>query len=217
MREQPHPEVVRVTKRLNAEHAASGDVQGARALIERSLLARGLCPSLVTANVLIKTYRTASMPEGGEAVLQELPAWGLQPDGCTFSTLVDAYGLVRRVNDAYRILYLAETCNAADSRVYSALLRFVPPEDVEGIMARVHNRGVPYDQSLCNAALNTLATAGRAAEAQAFVDRFAKVNDNRTHSLLIKAHCVAGDAHAADALLAELYRRGAQVVADHGP
>ena len=44
----------------------------------------------------------------------------------------------------------------ADSRVYSALLRFVRPEDIEPVMARLRARRVPYSTARCNAALSTL-------------------------------------------------------------
>ena len=71
----------------------------------------------VTANVLIKTYRTGRNPEGAEAVLREFPAWGLSPDACTFSTLVDSYGLAGRIDDAQRVASMAEAMGVADSCV----------------------------------------------------------------------------------------------------
>ena len=231
-------EVVRATKRLNAECAERGDVKGARALIENLILSRGYYPTLVTANVLVKTYRVARMPEGAEHVLNELPSWGLQPDGCTYSTIVDAYGLSGRDADARRIASRAEACGCADSRVYSALLRFVQAGEVEGILERLISRGVGYNTALCNAALTTLASAGRAAEAKAFVSRFMaplkSTNpgahhhggrqppgwyqsqrgvraDPRTHALVLKAHCTAGDAAEAEALIIELLAQGESV------
>ena len=240
---RPPAAVVRVTKQLNAQHAHTGDVRGARALIESALLSRGLKPTLVTANVLIKTYRTASQPEGAEAVLRELDGWGLRPDGCTFSTLVDSYGLCGRVDDARRVAALAEAEGVADSRVYSALLRFVRPEEVTPLMERMIARGIRYDQALCNAALNTFATAGRAAEAEAFVARHmspsssagvlstggasangpsahARVDsfsvpcaDGRTYALLLKARCAAGDVRGACEQLESFYATGERVEA----
>ena len=231
-------EVVRATKRINAECAERGDVKGARALIESLIFSRGFCPTLVTANVLIKTYRVARMPEGAESVLNELPSWGLQPDGCTYSTIVDAYGLAGRQADARRIASQAEACGCADSRVYSALLRFVQADEVEGILERLISRGVGYNTALCNAALTTLASAGLAAEAKAFISRFMAPlksttgiahhhdgrpppgtyqsqrgarADPRTHALVMKAHCTAGDAAGAEALIIELLARGESV------
>ena len=109
-----HKQVVRATQRINVECASSGNIAGARALIEELILGRGLKPTLVTANVLIKTYRTARHPEGAEAVLREMGVWGLCPDACTFSTLVDAYGLTGRVSDAQRLVAAAEDAGVAD-------------------------------------------------------------------------------------------------------
>lgn len=172
-------EVIRATKRINAECAEKGDIRGARALLESLILGRGLQPTLVTANILIKTYRAGRNPEGAEAVLRELPAWGLTPDACTFSTLVDAYGLAGRVADAQRMASFAEAMCIVDSRVYSALVRFVPPEAVEPLMARMRERHVPYNTALCNAVLSTFATSGRAAEASAFMEQYMAA-DERT-------------------------------------
>ena len=67
--------------------------------------------------MLIKTYRTGRNPEGAEAVLREFPAWGLSPDACTFSTLVDSYGLAGRIDDAQRVASMAEAMGVADSCV----------------------------------------------------------------------------------------------------
>ena len=106
--------MVRATKRINSECADKGDVQGARALLERLILGRGLKPTLVTANILMKTYRNSRDPEGAEHVLREFPSWGLAPDACTFSTLVDAYGLVNRLPDAKRMVSTAEQLGAVD-------------------------------------------------------------------------------------------------------
>eukprot|EP00965_Chrysotila_dentata_P194145 6176188-Pleurochrysis_carterae.AAC.1 len=64
------------------------------------------------------------------SVLAELPYWNLRPDGCTYSTLVDAYGIVGRVADASRMVTAAEEDGVADSRAYSALLRFITPDEV---------------------------------------------------------------------------------------
>ena len=218
---RPAPELVAATKKINAECAEKGDVKGARALIESLILSRGLLPTIVTANVLIKAYRVAQHAAGAEAVLSnDMPRWGLAPDGCTFSTIVDAYGLSGRIPDAWRIVDLAEAAGTADSRVYSALLRFVPVDAVDGILERVLRNGVVYDTALCNAALTTLANAGEAAIARSFVARFmaspigssgasvqqrrAPRPDARTHALLLRAHCAAGDAPTAEALLVEL-------------
>ena len=69
--------LVSYTKQLNVEHAAQGDVEGARRLIDQ-MLSEGVVPSVVTANTLIKTYREARMPKGAEAVLREMMLdWGL--------------------------------------------------------------------------------------------------------------------------------------------
>ena len=239
----PSP-VVEATKRINAECAEKGDVKGARALLEKLVLGRGLRPTLVTANVLIKTYRCAHEPEGAELVVQrDLPAWNLRPDGCTYSTIVDAYGLAGRVNDAYRVVAAAEAANLADARVYATLLRFVEPDDVETLCERVSARGVPFSTALCNGALSTLAAAGRPAAARAFVERHmaspllqqqqqqqllllqlqqpaapprpsprgAPPLDARSYSLLLQAHCKAGDVAGAEALLSELYAARARL------
>lgn len=212
-------DVVRATQRINAECASTGDVAGARRIIEELILGRGLLPTLVTANILIKTYRAARNPEGAEAVVRELPSWGLAPDACTFSTLADAYGLAGRVADAQRMALTAESLGIADSRVYSALLRFVAPEEVEPLMERLLVRRVTYNTALCNAALSTLASAGRSADARAYVHRHMGGTadtrpDARTHTLLLKAHCAAGDVDAAESHLSELYGRQGEVKVD---
>ena len=212
-----HKQVVRATQRINVECASSGNIAGARALIEELILGRGLKPTLVTANVLIKTYRTARHPEGAEAVLREMGVWGLCPDACTFSTLVDAYGLTGRVSDAQRLVAAAEDAGVADSRVYSAMIRFVDADEVTPLLGRLLARRLPCTTMLCNSALSTLASAGRAAEAQALVqqhmiDASALAEsrpDLRTHSLLLKALCVSGDVGAAEAHLRSLYTANA--------
>ena len=85
--------LVAYTKQLNLEHAAQGDVEGARRLIDQ-MLAEGVVPSVVTANTLIKTYREARMPKGAEAVLREMMLdWGLEADGASYCTVIDAWGL----------------------------------------------------------------------------------------------------------------------------
>ena len=104
--------VVLATKRINCECAERGDVRGARALLETLILGKGMWPTLVTGNVMLKAYRTARDPEGAEALLLEFRGWGLAPDGCTYSTLVDAYGLAGRVADAYRMATAAEAAGA---------------------------------------------------------------------------------------------------------
>ena len=213
----PHKQVVRATQRINVECASSGNIAGARALIEELILGRGLKPTLVTANVLIKTYRTARHPEGAEAVLREMGVWGLCPDACTFSTLVDAYGLTGRVSDAQRLVACAEEAGVADSRVYSAMIRFVDADEVTPLLGRLLARRLPCTTMLCNAALSTLASAGRAAEAQALVQQHmnnasasAEARpDLRTHSLLLKALCVSGDVGAAVAHLRCMYTANA--------
>ena len=212
-----HKQVVRATQRINVECASSGNIAGARALIEELILGRGLKPTLVTANVLIKTYRTARHPEGAVAVLREMGVWGLCPDACTFSTLVDAYGLTGRVSDAQRLVAAAEDAGVADSRVYSAMIRFVDADEVMPLLGRLLARRLPCTTMLCNSALSTLASAGRAAEAQALVqqhmiDASALAEsrpDLRTHSLLLKALCVSGDVGAAEAHLRSLYTANA--------
>jgi len=204
-------ELFRVTKQLNSQYASRGDVVGARSLIENKLLAVGLLPNLVTANTLIKTYRVARQPEGAEAVLRELPGWGLRADGCTFSTLVDAYAIVGRLKDAYRVVTVAEESGVADSRVYSALFRFIPADEVEPLMQHVVKRGVKYEAQLCHAALNTLSNAGRVREMEAYMQQHmsgGNVQDTRAAALLIKAHCAAGSPQAAEEQLRVLSSRG---------
>jgi hypothetical protein len=143
--------------------------------------------------------------------------WGLCPDACTFSTLVDAYGLTGRVSDAQRLVAAAEDAGVADSRVYSAMIRFVDADEVTPLLGRLLARRLPCTTMLCNSALSTLASAGRAAEAQALVqqhmiDASALAEsrpDLRTHSLLLKALCVSGDVGAAEAHLRSLYTANA--------
>ena len=210
--------VVAATKRINKECADCGDVRGARALLEQLVLSRGLRPTLVTANILVKTYRSARDPEGAEAMLaNDFPNWGVCADGCTYSTLVDAYGLSDRLPDARRVASAAEAAGAADSRVYSALLRFVPAAEVSELMAHLAARRVTINTALCNAALSTLANAGRADEAQAFVQCHmlhgpaAARPDSRSRALVLKALCTAGDTAAAESLVLSLFDSGERV------
>ena len=121
--------VVAYTKRLNEEHAATGDVEGARRLIEQ-MLADGVEPSIVTANTLIKAYRQARMPKGAEAVLREMALdWGLTADGASYCTVIDAWGLSGSPDEAARVLQEAEAAGVADSRCYAARLRHLAGPD----------------------------------------------------------------------------------------
>ena len=109
-------EVIRVTKHMTSEYVQKGDVAGAKALIDDRLLSRGLKPTIVTANVLIKTYCNAGDVQGGERVLNEqMAAWDLTPDGCSFSTLIDAHGVAGRVTEAHRLTRCAEAAHVADA------------------------------------------------------------------------------------------------------
>ena len=83
-------EVVRATKRINTECAERGDVKGARALIESLILSRGLLPTLITANVLVKAFRVARLPEGAESVLNELPSLLVSSSMCAKAFFVFA-------------------------------------------------------------------------------------------------------------------------------
>ena len=147
------PEVIRATKRINAECAASGAVRKARELLESLILGRGLQPTLVTANVLIKTYRSGRNPDGAEAVLRELPAWGLTPDACTFSTLVDAYGLAGRIADAQRMASVAEAHGAADSCAANARTERARPRKKIERLSRAVRASPPQARLLGAAAL----------------------------------------------------------------
>ena len=202
--------LVAYTKKLNAEHAANGDVEGARRLLEL-MLAEGLVPSVVTANTLIKTYREARMPKGAEAVLREMALdWGLAADGASYCTVIDAWGLSGSPSEAARVLEAAEAAGAADSRCYAARLRHVAnADDVAPLLARARRRGVTLDLPAFNAALAAFAAAGRAAEAERHVAELtappARVRpDARSHALRLKAHCVGGDVAGAEALLLRL-------------
>ena len=202
--------LVSYTKQLNVEHAAQGDVEGARRLIDQ-MLAEGVVPSVVTANTLIKTYREARMPKGAEAVLREMMLdWGLTADGASYCTVIDAWGLSGGHAEAARVLDAAEAAGAADSRCYAARLRHVMgAEEVAPLLARAKRRDVPLDLPACNAALAVLAAEGRAAESEQLVAALmaspGRVRpDPRSHALLLKAHCVGGDVAAAEVLLLAL-------------
>ena len=200
--------LVSYTKQLNVEHAAQGDVEGARRLIDQ-MLAEGVVPSVVTANTLIKTYREARMPKGAEAVLREMMLdWGLAADGASYCTVIDAWGLSGGHAEAARVLDAAEAAGAADSRCYAARLRHVlGAEEVAPLLARAKRRGVPLDLPACNAALAVLASEGRAAEAEQLVATYMVERvrpDPRSHALRLKAHCVGGDVAAAEVLLLAL-------------
>ena len=202
--------LVSYTKQLNVEHAAQGDVDGARRLIDQ-MLAEGVVPSVVTANTLIKTYREARMPKGAEAVLREMMLdWGLAADGASYCTVIDAWGLSGGHAEAARVLDAAEAAGAADSRCYAARLRHVMgAEEVAPLLARAERHAVPLELPACNAALAVLAAEGRAAEAEQLVAALmaspGRVRpDPRSHALLLKAHCVGGDVAAAEVLLLAL-------------
>ena len=200
-------DVVRYTKRLNSEFAEVGDIRGARALIDEMLMEQAT-PSLVTANTLIKAYRVARQPQGAEAVLNDIRRWGLSPDGCTYSTILDAYGLAGQIAEAFRILALAEAVDAADSRVYSTLVRYVSADDIEPLLSRMAGRGITPNLTTCNAILGAFAAAGRPQRAVTFFGKYMGGPlrpDRRSHALLLKAHCSAGDAAAAERLLLELF------------
>ena len=199
--------LVAYTKRLNEEHAATGDVEGARRLIEQ-MLADGVEPSIVTANTLIKAYRQARMPKGAEAVLREMALdWGLTADGASYCTVIDAWGLSGSPDEAARVLQEAEAAGVADSRCYAARLRHLADDrEVSAVLLRARELGVPLDLPACNAALAVLAGAGRAAEVEQLIaERMAPPErvrpDPRSHALRLKAHCVGGDVAAAEALL----------------
>jgi hypothetical protein len=97
------------------------------------------------------------------------------------------------------------------------MIRFVDADEVTPLLGRLLARRLPCTTMLCNSALSTLASAGRAAEAQALVqqhmiDASALAEsrpDLRTHSLLLKALCVSGDVGAAEAHLRSLYTANA--------
>ena len=202
--------LVSYTKQLNVEHAAQGDVEGARRLIDQ-MLSEGVVPSVVTANTLIKTYREARMPKGAEAVLREMMLdWGLEADGASYCTVIDAWGLSGGHAEAARVLDASEAAAAADSRCYAARLRHVMgAEEVAPLLARAARHGVLLELPACNAALAVLAAEGRAAEAeQLMVTLMAPPGrvrpDPRSHALRLKAHCVGGDVAAAEVLLLAL-------------
>ena len=109
-----HARVIAYTKRLNAEYAAFGDVDGARRLLEQMISVEGVMPSVVTANTLIKTYREVRMPKGAEAVLREMAlSWGLVADGASYCTVIDAWGQSGSEGEAARVLEAAEVAGTA--------------------------------------------------------------------------------------------------------
>ena len=159
-RGRPSDAVIHYTKRLNRECAERGDVAGARALLD-AMEGEGLAPTLVTLNTLLKCYRNARRPDAAETTLdREFRRWGLAPDGCSFCTLIDAYGLSGDLAAAWRILHRAEAAGAADARVYSAIMRFLAPAEVPPLIEHMLLRGLSLSVTVCNAALNAFANAG---------------------------------------------------------
>lgn len=211
---RPSSAVVRFTKRMNHECAERGDVRGARDLLQQ-MMSKGISPTLVTANTLLKCYRNARQPEGAERVLLEMREWGIAPDGCSYCTVIDAYGLAGKVGDAHRMLQQVEASGLRDSRAYSAILRHVHPTEVFPIFERLVGRGISYDQLTCLAALNTLASSGFLQQVLDFMGRFmgpgsAVQPDGCAYETLIKAHCAAGQLQDAEALLGKMVSQGSR-------
>ena len=178
-------------------------------------------------NTLIKCYRNARRPEGAEATLHDLSRWGLAPDGCSYCTVIDAWGLAGKPDSAKRVLAEAEAQGTCDARTYSALMRFVPWQEVETLMQRMVCLSVAPDLATCNAALNTLATAGQPEAALQFVQRYMRsaappgsrqelspvqlslpAPDQRTYSILLKAFCMCGKAAQAESMLRLMLTHG---------
>lgn len=172
-------------------------------------------------NTLIKCYRNARRPDGAETTLHGLRQWGLTPDGCSYCTVIDAWGLAGKPDEARRVLSEAEANGMSDTRTYSALMRFVPWSEVETLMQRMAALGVPPDLATCNAALNTLATAGQPEAALTFVEKHMRPSayapagqrappspDQRTYSILLKAFCACGKAAQAEGMLRLMLANG---------